>query len=268
MMARDDARLGAPAPLVGFARLSSAVPDIAIRLRTFSAYADATVDRVLGPGAGGIPRLGAVTLDHLVFLNRGEHFDAVTLPREAQFAPAFHAGVADYDGDGPRGRIPEPDFPNEIQVPRYDAGRGLLLLGDGKGGLTPMPGQRSGIVVDQRGAAHRLGTTHARPGDPSPRTWRQRRSSHNRGDTWTTGEAAGPPREVRARWASCGLVSAALSGRARPSRSGYSCRGDGTVQVIGKAGHPQPGASLGPTGLGVPEPQSPLHNSKSLVPRP
>src|SRR5581483_11968067 len=37
-----------------------------------------------------------------------------------------------------------------------DTGRGLLLLGDGKGGFRAMTGQQSGIVVygDQRGAAY------------------------------------------------------------------------------------------------------------------
>src|SRR2546425_7073790 len=46
-------------------------------------------------------------------------------------------------------------FPTEIGTPRYDAGRGLLLLGKGDGTLAPVPGQVSGITVygDQRGAA-------------------------------------------------------------------------------------------------------------------
>src|SRR6185436_10696618 len=37
-----------------------------------------------------------------------------------------------------------------------DAGRSLLLTGDGKGGLTPVSGTSSGLVVygDQRGAAY------------------------------------------------------------------------------------------------------------------
>ena len=36
-----------------------------------------------------------------------------------------------------------------------DAGRGLLLRGDGKGGLKPVPGQESGLLIygEQRGAA-------------------------------------------------------------------------------------------------------------------
>src|SRR5205085_9720679 len=43
-----------------------------------------------------------------------------------------------------------------IGTPRYDTGRSLLLLGDGKGGFVPMSGARSGLIVygDQRGAAY------------------------------------------------------------------------------------------------------------------
>jgi hypothetical protein len=42
-----------------------------------------------------------------------------------------------------------------METPRLDAGRGLLMLGDGTGGLSPIAGQVSGIEVygDQRGAA-------------------------------------------------------------------------------------------------------------------
>ena len=40
------------------------------------------------------------TFDHMLFLNRGNRFEAVPLPVEAQLSPSFHAGVADFDGDG------------------------------------------------------------------------------------------------------------------------------------------------------------------------
>jgi len=93
----------------------------------------------------------------MVFLNRGDHFDATPLPAEAQFAPAFYAGVADFDGDGFEDLFLSQNFyPTAVGLPRYDSGRSLLLAGDGKGGLTPVPGTRSGLVVygDQRGAAY------------------------------------------------------------------------------------------------------------------
>src|ERR1041385_8814217 len=116
-----------------------------------------SVDRVLGPFASRAQRLSAVTLEHMVFLNRGDHLEAVSLPAEAQLAPAFYAGIADFDGDGNEDVFLSQNFyPTAVGLPRYDAGRSLLLKGDGKGGLRPMPGQDSGLLVygDQRGAAY------------------------------------------------------------------------------------------------------------------
>jgi hypothetical protein len=157
LLAQQDPRIGGLAPLTTYARLSLAFPSAAQRLRTFAAFADADVNTVLGPLAQGAVRLGATTMDHMVFLNRGDRFEARPLPAEAQCAPAFYAGVADFDGDGNEDLfLSENFFPTEIAVPRYDAGRSLLLLGNGAGVLEPVAGQRSGLEVygEQRGAAY------------------------------------------------------------------------------------------------------------------
>jgi hypothetical protein len=106
---------------------------------------------------GQVSHLSANTLDNIVFLNRGDHFEAVPLPMEAQFAPAFYAGVADFNGDGADDLFLAQNFSETaIGAPRDDAGRGLLLLNDGKGGLVPQSGAQSGIIIygDQRGAAY------------------------------------------------------------------------------------------------------------------
>jgi hypothetical protein len=100
-------------------------------------------------------RLSAVTLDQMVFLNRGDRFEARPLARDAQLAPAFYAGVADFDGDGSEDLFLAQNFsPTTIGWPRADAGRGLVLLNDGAGALVAASGARSGIRVygDQRGA--------------------------------------------------------------------------------------------------------------------
>src|SRR5262249_32765055 len=100
LLARRDPRLRDLAPINSYARVRVALPDLSKRISTFSAYADATIDQVLGPLKSKVQRLQANTMDHMIFLNRGNHFEAVSLPTEAQLAPAFYAGVADFNGDG------------------------------------------------------------------------------------------------------------------------------------------------------------------------
>jgi hypothetical protein len=158
LVAQRDARTGLVAPLISFARLGVALPSSAVRLRTFSAFADASIDQVLGPRASTTAsRLAANTSDHTVFLNRDGRFEARALPAEAQLAPASSVSIADFDGDGNEDvLLGQNFFATEIAVPRFDAGRGLLMLGDGKGGFSPLGADRSGIRAygEQRGVAY------------------------------------------------------------------------------------------------------------------
>ena len=156
LLAQDDKRLGGLAPLDGFPRVREAIPDVVTRVPTFAAYADATLPQVLGPWMTRAAQRSIVSLDNTVFLNRGDHFEAVPMPIEAQMAPAHAVLVADFDGDGHEDVFLGQNFsPTSLGAPRYDAGRGLLLLGDGSGKLIPQPSAFSGIEVygDQRGAA-------------------------------------------------------------------------------------------------------------------
>ncbi len=156
LLAQDDPRIKGMAPLNSYARVRAGIPDVVGRVGSFGKYADATVDEVLGPSINSALRLPIVTLDQTVFLNRGDHFEAHSLPVEAQFAPAFAPVVADFNGDGNDDIFLAQNFSyTTVGNPRYDAGRGLLLLGDGKGGFTAASGAMSGIAVygDQRGAA-------------------------------------------------------------------------------------------------------------------
>jgi len=157
LLAREDARVHGLAPLNSYPRVRVALPDLASRLGTFAAYADATVDQVLGPLMPKVARRSAVSLDHMSFMNRGDHFEPRSLPAEAQVAPAFYAGIADFDGDGAEDVVLGQNFSaTAVGIPRYDAGRGLLLTGDGSGRFGAMSGSRSGIRIygDQRGAAY------------------------------------------------------------------------------------------------------------------
>ena len=98
----------------------------------------------------------ATWLESTVFLNRGDQFEPHVLPVEAQMAPAFGVCVGDFDGDGHEDIVLAQNFfAVQVETPRYDGGRGLLLKGDGQGGFQAVPGQDSGLQIygEQRGAA-------------------------------------------------------------------------------------------------------------------
>ena len=137
-------------------KVSEALPDVRGRFATHKAFSLATMAEVLGSHQAAAHEVRASTLASMVFLNRTNHFYKELLPADAQFAPAFSVNVGDFDGDGYEDIfLSQNFFPNEPEVPRYDAGRGLLLRGDGTGQFLAMPGQESGIKVygEQRGAA-------------------------------------------------------------------------------------------------------------------
>ena len=157
LLGRQDARVHGLSPLNSYARVRLAVKDVVGRVNNFASYADASVETVLGSAMAATQHVEARTLDHMAFINRGDHFDAVALPFEAQWAPAFAALIADFDGDGFEDVfLSQNFFPSIIGMPRYDEGRGLLMKGDGKGGLIPQSSQQSGLTIfgDQRGAAY------------------------------------------------------------------------------------------------------------------
>jgi hypothetical protein len=136
--------------------VSQAMPWVRERSASHKAYAEASVAQVLGPRLGAAGELQAAWLASTVFLNRGERFEAVPLPAQAQWAPVFGLCVADADGDGHEDVfLGQNFFAVRGEDDRLDAGRGLWLRGDGRGGFVPWPGQESGVKVygEQRGTA-------------------------------------------------------------------------------------------------------------------
>jgi hypothetical protein len=155
MEAQRDSAVGGITPLASFSRVSAAIPLIRQRVSTFAQYSTATVDQLLGSQEQS-QRLTMNSVDQMVFINRGDRFEAKSLPAPAQRAPAFYAGIADFDGDGNEDIfLSQNFFPTDVETSRYDAGLGLLLVGDGSGGFTALSDRESGIAVygDQRGAA-------------------------------------------------------------------------------------------------------------------
>lgn len=143
-------------PWRDFESVSRVIPLVRERVSTFRQYGNSSVQELLGSQWPAASELKAATLDSMVFLNRGDHFESLPLTSEAQFAPAFGITVGDFDGDGHEDVVLAQNFFGvEPETTRYDAGRGLLLRGAGDGTFSPVPGQRSGIIIygEQRGCA-------------------------------------------------------------------------------------------------------------------
>jgi len=136
--------------------LSRGIPALLERFRTHKSFSEASITEVLAPYRSRTHKLSVMTLASMVFLNRGDRFEGVPLPRDAQFSPAFGVNVADFNGDGHEDIfLSQNFFATEPETPRLDAGRGLVLVGDGTGKFQSLSEQQSGIEVygEQRGSA-------------------------------------------------------------------------------------------------------------------
>jgi hypothetical protein len=152
--ARFDPEMNKEVPQRSLRTVGLAMPFVQEKMRTYQAYGKASVQEIYGDKLKDY--MEVTTLATTLFLNRGDKFETHPLPAEAQFSPAFGICVADLDGDGNEDVfLSQNFFATNPEMPRADAGRGLLLRGDGQGNLTPVHGQQSGIKVygEQRGCA-------------------------------------------------------------------------------------------------------------------
>jgi hypothetical protein len=139
-----------------FMAMADSLPFLHELFASHKAYSEATLAQTLGDRAVLSRRVTAATLASIAFLNTGNGFKPVELPREAQFAPAFSVNVADFDGDGNEDVfLSQNFFDAQPETARLDAGLGLWLQGDGTGRLVAVSSARSGIRAtgEQRGAA-------------------------------------------------------------------------------------------------------------------
>jgi enediyne biosynthesis protein E4 len=156
VMAEYDEEMGKWAPVRDMNAMGMVMPGLRERYRMHRDYAAASVEEVLGEKLGGMQELEAKEMETVVLLNRGDHFERAKLPVEAQWSAGYGVCVGDFDGDGREDVVMGQNF---FGVPasesRQDAGRGLMMKGDGRGGFEAVDGVRSGLKVygEQRGVA-------------------------------------------------------------------------------------------------------------------
>ena len=144
-------------PVRGLSCSSREMPFVRERTPTFSDFGSATLDTIYGEALADSGKVEAWHLAHTVFRREPDgRFAATALPLEAQLSPASGVAVLDADLDGDDDVfLTQNFFGTQVETPRHDAGRGLLLENDGRGGLHPLPAATSGVRIygDARGAA-------------------------------------------------------------------------------------------------------------------
>jgi hypothetical protein len=135
-------------PIRSLARIGPAIPWVVASHPSYRAFAEARLPDMLAERAVEAQRAEARWLATTLFMNRGDQFEARRLPAEAQFSPAFGVAVADFNGDGRQDAfLAQNNFGYNFGMTRDDAGRGLVLLGDGMGGFQPLSTVESGIEM-------------------------------------------------------------------------------------------------------------------------
>jgi hypothetical protein len=137
-------------PMRGKSCSSHAIPSLAQRFTTFHEFATAPLsDIYTQPCLDRAQRWRIDTLESGVLINNGKaEFTFQPLPRWAQIAPSFGSALTDVDGDGHVDILLVQNFYSpQLETGRMDGGMGMLLLGDGSGNFTPLPADRSGIVI-------------------------------------------------------------------------------------------------------------------------
>jgi enediyne biosynthesis protein E4 len=141
---------GTEHPVAGLVPLGREIYSLGLRFKSYESFAQAPMAKLLSPDQ--MKRSIHYQTDTFasVFL-RSEgngRFSSTALPNLAQIAPINGMVAHDVDGDGHLDLIVAGNrYDVEPNTPRADAGNGLWLRGDGKGGFTPMSPRESGLLA-------------------------------------------------------------------------------------------------------------------------
>ncbi|MBM3847639.1 MAG: VCBS repeat-containing protein, partial [Verrucomicrobia bacterium] len=149
-----DEATGEEVPHRTLRHIGMAFPFVRDVAETFEAYGKSNLKTLYGERLAGLATWEIRHVLSTVFLNRGDRFEARTLPGEIQWSPVMGLVVADLDGDGHEDiAVSQNFFGMAPDSWRRDAGRGAVLRGDGKGGFTPVANSGLRVYGEGRGLA-------------------------------------------------------------------------------------------------------------------
>lgn len=128
---------------------SEQMPFIKTKFKTYKEFASAGMEDIFGKeNLEKSLHLMVNDFHSGVLINNGGKFEFKNLPNEAQFAPVNRILLADLNNDKKTDLIIAGNmYETEVETPRYDAGNGLVLLGNGDGTFKPVNAVKSGFFA-------------------------------------------------------------------------------------------------------------------------
>ncbi len=137
-------------PFVSRDQLVKQIPQMRKKFLKYSSYSAATVDKVLSPEQRSkAERRQAQRFQSSYFENKNGKFIMRDLPVEAQIFPIRSWLADDVNGDGHLDLLASGNsYGTQPEFGRYDAGFGLVLMGDGRGNFSSVKPSESGFLVN------------------------------------------------------------------------------------------------------------------------
>lgn len=133
-------------------QLAEQIPPLKKLFTSYAQYGGLTLANLVDEKiAKGALHVTATTFASSFIENQGGgNFEIRPLPDIAQVAPIFGMQATDADGDGHLDLLLVGNsYATDVLVGRYDAGKGLLLRGDGRGGFAPVSLAQTGLLADR-----------------------------------------------------------------------------------------------------------------------
>jgi len=136
-------------PWVGRDRAVRQIPTIEKEFSNFKIYSNATVEEIYGASLDKALNLKAKTFASMYIENLGDNkFQGRPLPSLAQASAINSILIKDFDLDGKKDLLIAGNlYQTEIEMPRHDAGIGLLLRGNGVGEFKEISTIQSGFYT-------------------------------------------------------------------------------------------------------------------------
>ena len=124
------------------------MPFISEKFKTYNAFANASLNEIYGEKLNTAYQKEIATFASKLLVNKGNSFDIIELPALAQMAPVLSIVVTDVNNDQLEDIIVAGNiYETEVETPRYDMGRGLVLLNDGNANYTAAHPTKSQLYI-------------------------------------------------------------------------------------------------------------------------